>query len=256
MGRHGMRNMVPAAAVAIALAASLGAVGASAAPAQTPTGASMRASFTPNRLGASTALTLAMRFSGGGPEGVPAPLRREVLQLPAGLGIGLGGARICTKARLLSGGAASCPRGSLVGRGHAIAEARTGSLTSPEEVTISVYRGPDRAGRPALEILGQGETPLQERNVSTAVVEADRPPYGTRLTVTVPPIPTLHYEPDASFASLSLTLGGLGRAPRAHAASAAITVPRRCPAGGWPFAARFTFAGGATANASTRIACP
>ena len=46
--------------------------------------ASMRPSLLPNRLGASTALTLAFRFSGGA-EGVPAPLRGMVVHLPAGL---------------------------------------------------------------------------------------------------------------------------------------------------------------------------
>ena len=52
--------------------------------AQTETSASIRPSLLPDRLGASTALTLAFRFSGG-IEGVPAPLRGLVVHLPAGL---------------------------------------------------------------------------------------------------------------------------------------------------------------------------
>jgi hypothetical protein len=224
-------------------------------PAQLATGASIRPSFFPNRLGASTALTLAIKFSGGS-ESVPAPLRHEVLHLPAGLGIHLRGVRTCAKGRLQGRGAAGCPQGSLVGRGHALAEARTGSLTTPEQVTISVFRGPNRHGRPVLEILGQGHTPLWERTVSTAVLEPDRSPYGTKVTVSVPPIPTLRYEPDASLASLSLTLGRSGHGPRAHAASATITVPHRCRAGGFPFTASFGFADGSSTSASANVACP
>jgi hypothetical protein len=227
----------------------------SAQPSQPATSASIRPSFFPNRLGASTAFTLAIKF-GGGSENVPAPLRHEVLHLPAGLGIQLRGVRTCTKGRLQRGGAAGCPQASLVGRGHALAEARTGSLTTPEQVTISVFRGPNSHGHPALEILGQGHTPLYERTVSTAVLERDRAPYGTKVTVSVPRIPTLRYEPDASLASLSLTLGRNGSGPRAHAASAKITVPRRCSGGGFPFAASFGFADGSSASASARVACP
>jgi hypothetical protein len=216
---------------------------------------SMRPSLTPDRLGASTALTLAFRFSGG-EEGVPPPLRREVLRLPAGLGIDLRGVGTCTQGLLRRKGAAGCPSGSLIGHGHALLEARTGSLTSPEEVTISIFRGPDQGGRPVLEIFGQGETPLDESSVSTAVLTGDSSPYGLKLTVSTPLIPTLIYEPDASFASLSLTLGGVVHSPRAHAAAGSILVPRSCPAGGFPFAASFAFADGSATSASATAACP
>jgi hypothetical protein len=219
------------------------------------TGASIRPSLRPDRLGASTALTLAIRFSGGA-QGVPAPLRRAVLHLPAGLGIGLRGVKTCAPAQLRRRGAAGCPTGALVGRGHALLEARTGSLTIPEEAEIWVFRGPDRGSKPVLEIYGRGETPLVESTVSAAVLEPDSAPYGTRLTVSVPAIPTLTYEPDASFVSLSVTVGAVGRAPRAHAAAGAVLMPRSCPAGGFPFAASFAFADGSSASASATVACP
>jgi len=224
------------------------------AAAQPETSASIHPSFLPDRLGTSTAFTLAIRFSGG-EEGVPAPLNRAVVHLPAGLGIDLRGVKTCTKARLQSRGAAGCPSGSLVGRGHALLEAHTGSLTTPEEATIWAFRGPNQGGRPALEIFGQGETPLYESTISTAVLQSDSPPYGAKLAISVPPIPTLMFEPDASFVSLSLTIGGVGRSPRAHAAGA-IIVPRRCPASGFPFAANFTFADHSTASTTATVACP
>jgi hypothetical protein len=219
------------------------------------TSASIRPSLRPDRLGASTVLTFAIRFSGGA-QGVPPALRRAVLHLPAGLGISLRGVATCAQARLRRRGPAGCPAGALVGRGHALLEARTGSLTIPEEAEIQVFRGPNRAGRPVLEIYGHGETPLVESTVSAAVLEPDGAPYGTKLTVSVPAIPTLTYEPDASFVSLSVTIGGIGRAPRAHAAAGAVLMPRSCPAGEFPFAASFTFADGSGASASARVACP
>ncbi len=215
----------------------------------------MRPSLLPDRLGASTALTLAFRFSGGD-EGVPAPLSAMVVRLPAGLKIDLHGVGTCAKSRLRRRGAAGCPAGSLVGRGHALMSVHAGSLAVGEESTITIFRGPNRGARPTLEIFGHGETPLDQSSISTAVLEPAGAPYGLKLTVSIPAIPTLVLEPNASFVSLSLTVGGVGHSPRAHAAAGAILVPRSCPAGGFPFAASFAFADGSAARASATAACP
>jgi len=67
------------------------------------------------------------------------------------------------------------------------------------------------------------------------------------------PIPTVALEPDASILSWSLTIGRPGAA-RGHAP--AVSVPRRCPAGGFPFAADFAFADHTSARALARIPCP
>ncbi len=243
-----------AAAVLVALTACL-CVAAPSALAQTETSASMRPSLLPDRLGASTALTLAFRFSGGA-EGMPAPLRGMVMHLPAGLSVNLRGVGVCPPSRLRSRGTSGCGSKSLIGRGHALMKVHAGSLAVGEEVAVSIYRGPNRGARQTLEIFSQGETPLDESTISTAVLAPDGGLYGSKLTVSIPAIPTLMLEPDASFVSLSLTVGGIGRRPRAHAAAGAILVPRSCPATGFPFAAEFTFAGSATANASATVACP
>jgi hypothetical protein len=194
------------------------------------------------------------RFSEG-EEGVPEPLSGMVVHLPAGLGINLRSVPICSKGRLQSQGPSGCPSRSLLGRGSAVLEVRPGSQTLPEQVSVSAFRGPNHGNRPTLEILGQGETPLYESSISTAVLEPDSAPYGSKLAISIPPVPTLVLEPNASFQSFSLTIGGSGHGPEAHAAGA-ITVPRRCPSGGFPFAASFTFADRSTASASTAVGCP
>jgi hypothetical protein len=216
--------------------------------------ASIHATFSPDRLGASTAVTLAFRFSAG-EEGVPQPLRGMVVHLPAGLYLSLRGVPTCARARLLAKGPAGCPPGSLLGRGRATVEVHAGSQTLPEQTTISAFRGPNRGSRPTLEIFGHGETPLDESTLSTAVLEPDSAPYGSKLSISIPPIPTLVLEPDASFVSLSLTLAG-GGGPAARAGAGAIFVPRRCPGGGFPLAASFAFADHSSAGASTVVPCP
>jgi hypothetical protein len=217
--------------------------------------ASVHPSFLPNALGARTAFTFAFRL-GAGEEGVPPAVRRIVIHLPAGLGIDLRGVRTCPGTRLLRMGPRGCPAGSLIGHGHAVLAVHAGSQAIPEQAVISAFRGPDRGGRPVIEVLGRGDTPLQEQTLSTGVLAADRAPYGLRLTVSVPSIPTVMYEPDASIVSFSLTVGAVGRRPRAHAASGAVTVPRHCPAGGFRFAADFDFYDTTTASAAARLPCP
>jgi hypothetical protein len=219
-------------------------------PALAATSASMQPSFRPYRLGTNAAATISLRFSGG-VEHVPAPLSGMVLRLPAGLGIDLTGIATCQASRLRSAGPAGCPAAARIGRGHALLKVHAGSQTLPEEATISVFRGPNRGGRPTFEIFGHGETPLDESTISTAVLQRDTPPFGSKLIVSVPPIPTLVYEPNASFSSLSLTIGapaGRSRSP--------VAIPRRCPRGGFPFASSVTFADRSTASASVRLPCP
>jgi hypothetical protein len=249
-----MSRRGPGAICAVLVACCVCAAMASA-TAQTETSASIRPTLLPDRLGASTALTLAFGFSGGA-EGIPAPLRGIAVHLPAGLTVNLRSVGICRPSRLRSKGASGCGLESLVGRGHALMKVHAGSQAVPEETTVSIYRGPNRGSLQTLEILSQGSTPLDERTVFTGALASDGGQYGSKLTISIPAIPTLMLEPDASFVSLSLTVGGIGRRPRAHAAAGSILVPRSCPAAGFPFAAEFTFAGGATASAGATVVCP
>ncbi len=237
----------PARALLAGLAV-LGWAASACAPAQAATVASIHPSLRPDRLGAGTALTLALDYASSeeGEEGVPAPVRTIVLRLPAGLRIDLRGVQDCPAVRLRRQGASGCPSGSLLGRGHAALEVHAGSQTLPEQAAVWAFRGADRGAAPTLEILSQGYTPLDERTISTGALEGDRAPYGSKLTMSIPPIPTLVYEPDASLTSLSLTIGRAGT----------IGLPRSCPAGGFAFAAASTFADGSTATASASVPCP
>ncbi len=218
-------------------------------PAQAASSATVGASFSPYRLGAKTAGTISMRFSG--PGGIPAPLSGAVLRLPAGLGIDLSGVGVCQPSSLRRRGKQGCAAGSLLGRGQATLKVHAGSQTLPEHAAISVFRGPNRGSQPVFEILGEGMTPLYEHVISTAVLQGDSAPFGSKLVVSVPAIPTLTYEPNASFTALSLTIGNAGTRSRG-----VITLPQRCPKDGFPLAASFSFAAGSTTTATTDVPCP
>jgi hypothetical protein len=136
-----------------------------------------------------------------------------------------------------------------------VLEVHAGSQAIGEEADLWALRAPNRGGRSTFEVFSRGQTPLEQQTTSVAVVSPDGAPYGSKLTVSIPPVPTVVYEPDASIVSFSLTIGSAQGGSGSHAA-AVVTVPRRCPPGGFWFAADFAFADETSAHASARIPCP
>ncbi len=223
------------------------------ASAQAQTFASIAPSLSPDRLGAKAALTFTISYAGG-ESGVPSPVRQSVLQFPAGLSLDIPNLRSCSIARLRARGASGCPTQSEIGSGHALAEVHAGTGILTEDITLWAFLGPPDNLQPTFEILAQGYTPLDERMVLTGAVLPDRAPYGEELVMSVPPIPTLELEPDASLVSFSLTIGASMR-HRKHNANT-VLIPSSCPTGGFPFAAEFTYADGSSGSALATAGCP
>jgi hypothetical protein len=218
-----------------------------------PTSATITPSLSPDRLGAKAALTFTVSYAGG-EFGVPSPVRRSVLRLPAGLTLDIPSLRSCATARLLARGPNSCPAQSEIGNGHALMEVHAGTENITEDATMWTFLGPPRNLQPTFEILAQGYTPVDERMVLDGTVLSGQAPYGEELMMSIPPIPTLVYEPDASIVTFSLTIGASKRRRTRDATT--VLVPASCPAGGFPFAAAFTYADGVTGNALATTPCP
>ncbi len=218
-----------------------------------PTSAMITPSLSPDRLGARASLIFSISYAGG-EFGVPSAVRRSVLRFPAGMSLDIPSLRACKDARLRARGPDGCPAGSEIGSGHALVETHAGSQISSEEVELHAFLGPPENLQPTFEIFAQGYTPLDEHLVLNGKVLTASAPYGEELEMSIPPVPSLSLEPDASIVTFSLTIGG-GRRSGAPSKSA-VSVPRRCPAGGFPFAAEFTYADGSVGRAQARIACP
>jgi hypothetical protein len=223
------------------------------ASAQPETLAAIAPSLAPDRLGAKATLTFTIRYAGG-PFGVPSPVRRSVLRFPAGLSLDIPHLSSCSAARLRARGPRGCPAQAAIGNGHALVETHAGSQTITEDVAMWAFLGPPDNLQPTFEILAQGYTPLDQRMVLTGTVLSADAPYGEELVMSIPPIPTLPLEPDASIVSFTLTIG----ADRHHRARGANTVlvPSSCPVGGFPFAAEFTYADGSSGDALATVLCP
>jgi hypothetical protein len=226
-------------------------------PISTPaeTSATITPSISPDRLNAKASLTLTIRYTTAtiGLFGVPPPVLRTVVRLPAGLDLDIPDLRSCAPSRLRARGAGACPAQARIGRGQALIETHAGTVNLPEEIALNAFLGPLQGGQQTLDILGQGYSPFDERLVFTGSVLFVAAPYGEELELSIPPIPTLRFEPDASIVTFTLTIGSHGRAAR-HANT--LLVPSTCPAGGFPFAAEFTYADGSTGSALATAACP
>jgi hypothetical protein len=239
-----------------ALVASVGLAAAGpapvlAAPAE-PTEAAINPSFSPDRLGAKAAFTFKVHFTGG-EFGVPSPVRKAVVHFPPGLKMYVPKIRECTRARLQARGAEGCPPRSQIGIGQALGDVHVGSLVEGEEAAVSAYLGPPLNGNPTIEILAQGYSPLDVRVVITGTVILDRPPYGEELVMSIPAIPTIPFEPNASTVTFSLTVGA--KRFRKHDPNA-VTLPSNCPVGGFPFGAEFTYEDGSTSSTTSKVPCP
>jgi hypothetical protein len=241
--------------LAVALLAFVALTGSTLGATPTPTGAlaTIAPSLTPNRLGAEGSLLFTIRYAAGESR-VPAPIRRAILRFPAGLGIEIPHLRSCSPARLRARGAGGCPAQSQLGHGHALAEAQAGSQIITENIALGLFLGPFVNLEPTFEVLGQGYTPFDERVVLTGTVAVDNPPYGEDLILSVPSIPTLPLEPNASIVSMELTVGT--SKPRNPREANTVVVPSRCPKGGFPFAADFTYADGSSTSALASAPCP
>jgi hypothetical protein len=246
-----IRASLTAAASGSAILASTVAL-ALAGPAQAATTAAIRASFSPNRLGARTDVTFSISFSGGA-FGVPSPVRKAVVEIPAGLGLELPNTRGCTLAHLRADGAGGCPPRSQVGRGHAVVDVRTGATTEYEDAALWAFLGPLENGQPALDILGQGYTPIERRVAFNVKLEPGHGRYWGKLVALIPSIPSIPLEPAVSPVDFSVTIGSTRRS---RSGEIGVFVPKHCPAGGFPWAAEFTYADGSTSSAAIAAPCP
>jgi hypothetical protein len=248
-GMHGIGALSAARTAAVALTLCAGLTGT----AQAENFASIAPSLSPNRLHAKAALTFTMRFSGT-QFGVAAPLTRSIVRMPAGMTLDIPHLSSCTAARLRARGPRGCPAKSALGRGHALVAVHVGTGNITEEAELWAFLGPPKNLQPTFEIFAQGYTPIDEHKVLIGSVLPASAPYGEELVMKIPPIPTLMFEPDASIATFSLTIGAGARHGK-RSANAVLT-PSACPVGGLPFAAEFTYADGTVGVAQTTTPCP
>jgi hypothetical protein len=224
----------------------------------------LHASFSPERLGHGAAVTVAFTL-GYPPHAAALPVTDVRLLYPAGLGIGTSdlGLESCDPAALAAWGESACPRDSLMGSGSARVRVPFGPRQVGESAPIAIFSQPVREGHAGLLFAVSGAFPVIANLTFGAFLLPAGPPFGGTIDTPLPLVPSVPGGADVGLVALRTTIGGHGilyservgaRTVRFHPKG--VLLPPRCPRGGFPFAARLTFADGTHAAAGTAVACP
>jgi hypothetical protein len=226
--------------------------------------ATLHAGFSPDRLGASTTVTFGMHLTTV--EGTaPPPLTRMDLRMPAGINytsttLGLA---ICQPAVLLARGPGGCPANSRLGYGSAVVEVPFGTGAGHEVPEVQAVAGPSSSGNLAVLFYANGLYPVSAQVAFSGEVLPDSGRFGSQLAVAVPLVASVPGGPDVSIVEVQTTIGPShltyyrrrhGRLVRFRPRG--VAVPERCPHGGFPFRAEFTFLDGSSTSAQTTVPCP
>jgi hypothetical protein len=251
-------------ATAIALAGACSPATAAAAFREVAPAVSLRASFTPERLGKPT--TIAFGFQITTPAGrVPSPLIDVGLLYPENLGVATSGLGLesCSLARLEAYGPEGCPVNSHMGYGAAVAEVPFGPGIIHERAGLTLLAGPVENGHLGLLFYAQGAVPIAAQLVFPGLILPAPIPFGGNLDTSLPLVPSVPGAPYVAIVSLHTTIGPshITYYERIHGRLTAfrpkgIVLPHHCPPGGFPFTAELHFLNGTSAFAHTVVPCP
>jgi hypothetical protein len=226
--------------------------------------ATLQAGFSPDRLGAST--TISFGFHLTTTEGLaPPPLSGLDLRMPKGINYTTTtlGLAVCQPAALQEHGLAGCSPNSRLGFGSAFVEVPFGVGAGDEIPEIQALMGPPHDGNLVVLFYANGQTPVYAQLIFTGEITAAAGIFGTQLGAAVPPIASVPGGADVSVLSVQSTIGpseltyyrhSHGRLVAFHPRG--VSVPERCPRGGFPFSAEFSFQDGSRTTASTTVPCP
>ncbi len=224
----------------------------------------LHAAFNPERLGLSTTVDLRILIAPGD-EPIPPPLTEAEVRYPAGLDPELSGLGIdeCTAAALEAAGIGACPPDSVMGDGQAIAEFLIGHHIVREVASLTAVRTTEKEGHLTMLMYLYDETAVSTQLILTSRVLPADGPFAGDLDIQVPLLQSISGAPDVSVAEIELGLGpeslnyseDVG-GKMTHYIPEGITLPKRCPRGGFPFAVTLGFEGGGQASARTAVACP
>jgi hypothetical protein len=232
--------------------------------AQAAESARLSATLTPERLGQGTTIGFDLRIvTAGG--AIPPPLREVDLRYPQDFGIATSGLGLetCSVAMIEIAGPQACPSESVMGIGSAVAEIPVGPEIVRETAPVTIFRAPDEHGQIAMVLYANGATPVDAQIPLPSLLLPATAPFGGRVHINVPLVPSLPDSPDVAVVRLTTTLGPLGityyereRGRTVAYRPRGLQLPDSCPRGGFPFAAALSFVNGSSASARTVVPCP
>ncbi|MGN6371622.1 MAG: hypothetical protein ACTHM1_01320 [Solirubrobacteraceae bacterium] len=218
----------------------------------------------PDNPGAPTTIHIGFRIWGPHHR-PPSPVTSLTLRLPENMGLATTtlGQATCYPRPLLEDGLAGCSENARLGFGDAVAVVPLPGNPVYERASLTALMGPPADSRIQVLFYAEGLSPVFAQFVFPGVLFSDVHPFGDRINTNIPLVAPWPEGPDIAITSFSSTIGPLhliyhrqvnGKriAYRPHG----ITIPRRCPRGGFPFAALLTFEDGTTTESIVHVHCP
>lgn len=254
----GIALVVPA-----ATGATLAVLPATAQAAET---ARLAVGFSPYRLGKSTTLKIALHLGVAGmSDGLPSPVTRFEMRIPADMELIASslGLAVCHPQSLLVSGLEGCSPNARIGYGSALIEVPVGPEAVPEAASIDAEMGPPVEGQIGVLLYAEAGAPVAAQLIFPGVLFGGSGASGQSLNTPVPLIPTLPGAADISMVNMNLSLGpdGLTYYEQVHGRTVGyrpegISLPARCPRGGFRFSSDISFLDGSTVRAASTVPCP
>jgi hypothetical protein len=224
----------------------------------------LRARFTPDKLGVPTNLSASAMFMSTTAGALP-PVTKVTAYAPAGMSVDARGARTCTVTalQLQEAGPEACPTESRIGFGGGTAKSELGGEILSAPFTLEFFLAPSQGGRHAFLVYVNSSSPSSfDMGLVAREIRAPKP-YGIGLTFAIPVVESL---PGASLGWVEraqLTFGSSniayfrtvhGRRKLLHVKG--VVAPSSCPRGGFPMEVLVEYADATASNAKTTIPCP
>ena len=225
----------------------------------------LQTAFTPDRLNTPTTIAFGFHVLSTVRGQVPSPVTSMSLDLPAGMGLATStlGLAECPPATLIELGPEGCPANARVGIGTAHAELIVENEIVGESATIHALLGPPAGENEQVLFYVEAKTPVGAQFVFPSEILPASGRYSGRLDTTIPPIPTWIDGPNISITSFNSTFGPRGLTYYRHVKNKfvpfhprGVSVPVRCPHGGFPFRAVLTFLDRTHTTATSTVPCP
>lgn len=189
----------------------------------------------------------------------PSAERRALIHLQKGYKLNNGLFRKCDRTKLEGRGPSACPRGSKVGTGSAMADARP-VVSTPVDATITAFNG-KRKDTLLIYVVPQLGAPVI---LEGTYRNAPAGPYGYSLDVSIPLVVTLPGQPPATIVFFKIRVGAkttikkkvkiAGKRVTRKIKISFFENPRFCK-GSWRFAIDFTYENGEQLTPSDSVPC-
>ena len=205
---------------------------------------------TGNILGAGAAVEAQFTIAGTEYGGFPSPLTELNVYAPDGVKVASTGFATCAQSTLEAGGASACPKKSSAGPpGVALGVVAFGGERVPEQVSIQEFFAP--AG---LFFYAEGKSPASFQIIEKAHWVMAGPPFGPELMAEVPLVETVPGADDAAVTAIKAKVGAAYR--KGGKTVSYITLPKKCPRGGFPVKAELKFLSGEVVTVTYADPCP